>query len=509
MYFYFHYILLMGNEIFPGKWTWTETNQENNGENPETNQNQWTAEQAEKKLKADKLTIQKVAKQLQAEVEKLAEENSLRATIKPQTEQLLQDIQNTDVSTNDLSKHRYEVALRKPETALSFLEDTIKTPSDLKKYHSMSVMAVQALLLDLWLLKDGDTQLQEEWVDAMYGDKKGNKTKSSLFGFIKLHNTKHPEKKLSTTVDPLNVKTIKALVQWKKEREQTNIETVDTLITNLENDLKEMNFSLDNVNNPTAYTALIEKLNTLKNKVTENQELSLTNNQQQSLNNLKIQIIKITNFLTDFKKDTATLNTLKDSFTAEIINPETLSQEQAKQLKDFKLESILPSDMKQFLKELLNTNDEDATQRSTKFTENSQQARAYQDLLISYKTSRENVYKWEEIKKLENDVKNIKEALTEGYDKTTGKIQKNQYHFPKNFYKDHTNATVEEILKMNPRPKLERPDGKSYEYQTTHTYNNNPAPQYQKITSLIINGTPLQDIRDNQTYQNQIFYGDN
>ena len=64
MYFYFHYILLMSNEIFPEKWTWTEANQGNNGENPEENQNQWTAEQAAKKLKADKLTIQKVAKQL-------------------------------------------------------------------------------------------------------------------------------------------------------------------------------------------------------------------------------------------------------------------------------------------------------------------------------------------------------------------------------------------------------------------------------------------------------------
>ncbi|MCR5411936.1 MAG: hypothetical protein K6E76_02870 [Patescibacteria group bacterium] len=183
------------------------------------------------------------------------------------------------------------------------------------------------------------------------------------------------------------------MVQWKKERVQTNIETVDTLITNLENELKEMNFSLDNVNNPTAYTALIEKLNTLKNKVTENQKLSLTNNQQQSLRNLQIQIIKITNFLTGFKKDTETLSTLKTSFTTGIPDPDALSQAQAKQLKDFKLESILPSDMKQFLKELLNTNDEDATQRSTKLTENSQQAGAYQDLLISYKTSRENVYK--------------------------------------------------------------------------------------------------------------------
>ncbi|MCR5411937.1 MAG: hypothetical protein K6E76_02875 [Patescibacteria group bacterium] len=62
---------------------------------------------------------------------------------------------------------------------------------------------------------------------------------------------------------------------------------------------------------------------------------------------------------------------------------------------------------------------------------------------------------------------------------------------------------------MNPRPKLDGPDGKSYTYQTTDTYNNNSAPQYQKITSLIINGTPLQDIRDNKTYQNQIFYGNN
>ncbi len=508
MYFYFHYILLMGNEIFPGKWTWTEANQENNGENPE-NQNQWTAKQAEKKFKADKLTIKKIAEKLQAEVEQLADENAIKADVDKQTEQLLQDIQNTDVSTNDLSKHRYEVALRKPETALSFLEDTIKTPQDLQKYRSMSIMAVQALLLDLWLLKDGEKQLQEEWVDAMYGDKKGNKTKSSLQWFIKLNNEKHPEGKLSTTVDPLNVKTIKALVQWKKERVQTNIETVDTLITNLENELKEMNFSLDNVNNPTAYTALIEKLNTLKNKVTENQKLSLTNNQQQSLRNLQIQIIKITNFLTGFKKDTETLSTLKTSFTTGIPDPDALSQAQAKQLKDFKLESILPSDMKQFLKELLNTNDEDATQRSTKLTENSQQAGAYQDLLISYKTSRENVYKWDEIKRLENDVKNIKEALTEGYDKTTGKIKEGKYHFSKKFYKDLTNITVEKILQMNPRPKLDGPDGKSYTYQTTDTYNNNSAPQYQKITSLIINGTPLQDIRDNKTYQNQIFYGNN
>ena len=229
----------------------------------------------------------------------------------------------------------------------------------------------------------------------MYGDKKGNKTKSSLFGFIKLHNTKHPEKKLSTTEDPLNVKTINALVQWKKEREQTNIETVDRLIEDLKNELKEMNFSLDNVNNPTAYTELIEKLNTLKNKVTNSQEsseLQLNNNQQQSLSNLQIQIIKITNFLTGFKKDTETLNTLKSSFTAEIIDPDALSQEQAKQLKDFKLESIGRTDQ-QLLKELLNTNDKDATQRSTQLTKNSQQARVYQDLLENYQIYRKNVYK--------------------------------------------------------------------------------------------------------------------